>query len=86
MARYRRAKPLSFLKYRSKHLGHNSFNSETEIFFILTVCLHEMQLYKPKKKKRDSLFFSPNWDKPLWKKYFINSVSLLWPHLHNFIM
>lgn len=70
MARYRRTKPLSFLKYTFKHLGHNSFTSEAEVFFILTICLHKVQLYKEEKKKkkyRASLFFSPNWDKPQWK-------------------
>lgn len=56
MARYRRAKPLSFLKYRSKQLSHNSFASEAEFFFILTVCLHKVQLYKEKKKK--TVYFS----------------------------
>lgn len=70
MARYRRAKPLSFLKYRSKQLSHNSFASEAEFFFILTVCLHKVQLYK-EKKKEDSLFFSPNWDKPQRKNILL---------------
>lgn len=49
--RYRRTKPLSFLKYGSKHIGHNSFTSEAELFFILTIFLHEMQLFKRKKQK-----------------------------------
>lgn len=46
--RHRRAKPMSFLKFRSKQLGHSSFTSEAEVSFIFTVFLHEIQLQKIK--------------------------------------
>lgn len=51
--RYRRVKPMSFLKFRSNQLGRSSFTSEADGFFILTVSLHETQLQNLKKEKKN---------------------------------
>lgn len=78
MARQRRTKPSSFLTYRSKWLGHNCFTSETEVF-ILTLCLHEVQISKPKEGRE--FVFLPKLGQATVEKYPIISESLFYGHI-----